>query len=76
MFGEGHANIFNQVTIQMDSDGFLFQSDLARPNVPPRCHAVMAAQPIVSWTPARILAAGVTWLMEETPLPVAVPAQE
>jgi hypothetical protein len=56
----------------MDSEGSSFQSGLtllAPANVPARCPAAMPAGEIIAWTPARMLTAAASWLMEETQLP-------
>jgi hypothetical protein len=59
----------------MDRDGFLFQGERLPASVPPRRPTPMLAQPIVPWTPARLTAAGLAWLMAETlptlPAPVS-----
>ena len=63
----------------MDSQGLAFHSviDVVAPaqNVPPPRVAPMPVQPLVPWTPARLLAAGAAWLMEETFIPAAVSAR-
>jgi hypothetical protein len=59
----------------MDSQGFAFHSVIgATPlshNVPQPQKMAMPEQQLVPWTPARLLAAGVAWLMEETFIPAA-----
>ena len=59
----------------MDSQGFAFHNAIgATPlsrNVPQARVMAMPVQQLVPWTPARLLAAGVTWLMEETFIPAA-----
>ena len=60
----------------MDSNIAAFQGLLDSParlqNLPPRRVTMMAPQPVVPWTPARLAGAFVTWLMEETYIPVPV----
>ena len=67
----------------MDSDSLLFQgatspitpdmTSNALGNVPGRCLTAMPVQPIIPWTPSRLLAAAIAWLMEETPMPPPAP---
>ncbi|MGH6827928.1 MAG: hypothetical protein ACREFW_03350 [Rhizomicrobium sp.] len=46
-------------------------------NLPPRQLAPMRAQPLVPWTPLRLLTAGWVWLIAETErVPEALPARE
>lgn len=59
----------------MDSEASSFQSGLTGlvlANVPPRCPAPMPAGAIIAWTPSRLMAAAVSWLMEETQLPASL----
>ena len=76
MFGEFAAlPISIQGVGLMDSQGFAFHSAIGAPaalrNVPPVQIKAMPEQQLVPWTPARLLAAGIAWLMEETFIPAA-----
>jgi len=61
----------------MDSDISVFQGPLDAPlsfqSLPLRRVAPMPAQPIIPWTPARVMTAFAVWVMEETYIPA--PAQ-
>ena len=59
----------------MDSQGFAFHSAIgATPllqSVPQPRVMPMPVQQLVPWTPSRLLAASIAWLMEETFIPAA-----
>ncbi|HWC63614.1 MAG TPA: hypothetical protein VG501_08325, partial [Rhizomicrobium sp.] len=38
---------------------------------PPRLFTPMRAQPVIPWTLARLLSAGLAWLLTPTPVPLA-----
>ena len=50
----------------MDRDSLVFQGEFIPVSVPPRRVSPMPAQPIISWTPARLTVAALDWLMAET----------
>ena len=57
----------------MDSEFFSFQGTLdasaSFENLPPRQVTAMLPQPIISWTPRRLAAALLAWVLEETRVP-------
>jgi hypothetical protein len=65
--------LLSRFTDTMDSEISLFQGTLDASagiqNLPPRCLTPMAAQPVVPWTFARLIAAFSTWLLAETLVP-------
>jgi hypothetical protein len=63
----------------MDSQGFAFHSAIgptpALHSVPRPQIMAMPVQQLVPWTPARLLAAGAAWLMQETFIPAPAAAR-
>jgi hypothetical protein len=55
----------------MDCEVSSFQGlvDTAARNLPPRRPTPMVVRAVVVWTPARLLAAFIAWVTEETPYP-------
>lgn len=65
--------LHSRLTDPMDSEISLFQGTLDASailqNLPPRRVTPMPVQPILLWTPTRLMAAFAAWLMQETRVP-------
>ena len=50
----------------MDRDGFPLHGEALFANVPERSFTPMAPQPLVPWTPSRLMNAAFDWLMADS----------